>query len=80
MARNINSPDWFGSLDQIIDDMPQYRSLYRDNGLWYIYDETDTAVLYEQGVNEDFDDFIRRSYDAENIYHASVAAVSLNGE
>jgi hypothetical protein len=68
MARNILSPDWFGSLDQMLDDMPQNRCLYRDSGLWQIADETNTHILYRQGVNEDFDDFIRRAYNAENVY------------
>ncbi len=68
MARNILSPDWFGSLDQMLDDMPQNRCLYRDSGLWRISDEANEVVLYEQGANEDFDDFVRRAYQAENIY------------
>ena len=68
MARNILSPDWFGSLDQMLDDMPQNRCIYRDSGVWHIADEDNDVVLYEQGVNEDFDDFIRRAYQAENIY------------
>jgi hypothetical protein len=52
----------------MLDDMPQNRCLYRDSGLWHIADETNTDVLYRQGVNEDFDDFIRRAYNAENVY------------
>jgi hypothetical protein len=52
----------------MLDDMPQNRCLYRDSGLWQIADETNTHILYRQGVNEDFDDFIRRAYNAENVY------------
>jgi hypothetical protein len=79
MARNILSPDWFGSLDQMLDDMPQNRCLYRDGGRWQITDETNTDVLYQQGVNEDFDDFIRRAYDAENVYLSDSAEASSPG-
>ena len=79
MARNILSPDWFGSLDQMLDDMPQNRCLYRDSGLWHIADETNTDVLYRQGVNEDFDDFIRRAYDAENVYLSDSAEAFSHG-
>ena len=68
MARNILSPDWFGSLDQMLDDMPQNRCLYRDSGIWHIYDEGMTKCLFTQLVNEDFDDFIRRVYEVENVY------------
>lgn len=68
MGKNITSSDWFGSLDQMLDDMPQNRCLYRDSGLWKITDENNDTVLYQQGVDEDFDDFIRRAYEAENVY------------
>jgi len=79
MARNILSPDWFGSLDQMLDDMPQNRCLYRDSGLWRISDKDNNVALYEQGVNEDFDDFIRRAYDAENVYLSDGAEASSHG-
>lgn len=79
MARNILSPDWFGSLDQMLDDLPQNRCLYRDSGLWRISDEENNVVLYEQDVNEDFDDFIKRAYDAENVYLSDGAEASSHG-
>jgi len=63
----------------MLDDMPQNRCLYRDGGLWRITDETNTHVLYCQGVNEDFDDFILRAYDAENVYMSDSAAASSHG-
>ena len=66
---NILSKNWCGSLEQMLDDMPQNRCLYRDSGLWRISDEDNNTVLYEQGVNEDFSEFIERCYNAENIYH-----------
>lgn len=65
---NILHAKWFGSLEQMLDDMPQNRSLYRDSGCWRILSEQD-ETLYEQGVNEDFSDFIERAYNAENVYH-----------
>lgn len=68
MGKNITSSDWFGSLDQMLDDMPQNRCLYRDSGLWRITDENNDVVFYQQRVDEDFDDFIRRAYEAENVY------------
>jgi hypothetical protein len=68
MGKNITSPDWFGSLDQMLDDMPQNRCLYRDSGLWRITDESNEFVYYQQGVDEDFDDFILRAYSVENVY------------
>ena len=79
MARNILSPDLFGSLDQMLDDLPQNRCLYRDSGLWRISDEENNVVLYEQDVNEDFDDFIKRPYDAENVYLLDSAEASSHG-
>lgn len=79
MARNILSKDWWGSLDQMLDDMPQNRCLYRDSGLWRISDEDNNMVLYKQGVNEDFDDFIRRAYDAENVYLSYGTEASSHG-
>jgi len=66
---NILSKNWFGSLEQMLDDMPQNRCLYRDSGIWEIRDEDNNETLYEQGVNEDFDKFIERAYNADNIYH-----------
>lgn len=66
---NILDPNWYGSLEQMLDDMPQNRCLYRDSGLWRITDEDNNEVLYEQGIEEDFFDFIKRAYDKENIYH-----------
>lgn len=66
---NILDKNWFGSLEQMLDDMPQNRCLYRDSGLWNITDEENNVVLYEQRCDEEFFDFIKRAYDAENIYH-----------
>ena len=68
MSRNILSPDWWGSLEQMLDDLPQNQCLYRDSGLWRISDEDNSVVLYEQDANEDFDDFIKRAYEKENVY------------
>ena len=66
---NITDKNWFGSLEQMLDDMPQNRVLYRDSGLWRIYAEDFRTILFQQTANEDFDQFIRRAYEAENIYH-----------
>ena len=65
---NITDDNWFGSLEQMLDDMPQNRCLYRDSGLWHIYDETMTTELYRQTSDEDFEQFVRRAYDQENVY------------
>lgn len=69
---NILHPDYFGSTFQHLDDMPQNRILYRDSGKWRIETEDREVVLYSQGVNESFSEFIERAYNSENIYQPSV--------
>ena len=71
MARDQSSilhPRYFGSVFQMLDDMPQNRCLYCDSGLWRITDEANEVVHYKQDVNETFLAFITRAYEAGNIY------------
>jgi hypothetical protein len=71
MARDESSilhNNYWGSVFQMLDDMPQNRSLYRDSGLWSILDGDTDEPLYEQDANETFLEFITRAYNAENIY------------
>jgi hypothetical protein len=44
----------------IIDSLPQNRPLIKDSGLWQIYNDDLTEVIYRQGVNQSFRSFIRR--------------------
>ena len=52
----------------MLENIPQNRPLYKDSGLWQVrtYDMVD--VIFEQGVNESFFDFIKRVYDKENSF------------
>ena len=71
MARDQSSilhKHYFGSVFQMLDDMPQNRGLYRDSGLWVILDGDTDEELYTQDANETFLQFITRAYNAENIY------------
>ena len=65
---NCLHPDWCGSLEQMLDDMPENRPLYKDSGSWQIRSDDMEEVLYQQDVNEDFFQFITRAYMAENVY------------
>ena len=67
---NILSKNWFGSLEQMLDDMPQNRCLYRDSGIWEIRDEDNNTTIYRQEIEEDFDVFIFRCYNLENVYQS----------
>jgi len=66
---NILHPDWFGSLEQMLDDLPPNRPLVQDSGRWYIGSENLDIMFYQQRNDEDFFAFIKRAYEAENIYH-----------
>jgi hypothetical protein len=41
-------------------NFPESLALIKDSGLWTAYDETLTQVVYEQGLNESFADFMQR--------------------
>jgi hypothetical protein len=66
---NILDENWYGSLEQMLMDLPENRPLYKDSGLWQIRNDDMEEVLYQQDVNEDFSAFIFRAYTAENVWH-----------
>lgn len=56
-------------LSEMLNDLPENRPLYKDSGLWQIWDHEDwNDVLYQQELNETFKEFIRRCYESENIW------------
>ena len=65
---NITDANWFGSLEQMLADLPENRPLYKDSGRWSIRSEDLQIVFAVQLADEDFPTFIKRAYDAENIY------------
>ena len=55
-------------LIEMLDNLPENRPLYKDSGLWQIRTDDMEEVLYEQGANESFFDFIKRAYSKENFF------------
>ena len=47
----------------LIDSLPQNRPLYKDSGLWTIYDDDFETQILEQTVSEDFRQFLIRYYE-----------------
>lgn len=47
----------------LIDSLPQNRPLYKDSGLWTIYDDKFETAIFEQTANEDFRQFLVRYYE-----------------
>ena len=66
--RKFDQIKYYGSLEQMLDDLPENRPLYKDSGTWEIRSEDLDTTYFTQGVNESFGDFIRRAYVAENYY------------
>lgn len=66
---SILDKDYWGGMEQMMDDMPKNRVLYCDGGLWTIYAEDFETVLYRMEGSECLKDFITRAYKAENVYH-----------
>lgn len=58
----------FGSLAQMLHDMPENRPLYKDSGSWQVRSDDMEQVLYQQDANETFHAFVLRCYTAENVY------------
>ena len=55
-------------LIEMLNNLPENRPLYKDSGLWQIRSDDMNEVLYEQGVDESFYDFIKRAFDDENSF------------
>lgn len=53
-------------IDQMMTNLPENRPLYQDSGLWQVRTEDMEDVLFQQGCNETFTDFIRRVFNADN--------------
>lgn len=52
----------------MLENIPENRPLYKDSGLWQVRTDDMEDVIFEQGVNESFFDFIKRVYDKENSF------------
>lgn len=55
-------------LIEMLNNLPENRPLYKDSGLWQIRTDDIEEVLYQQGANEGFFDFIKRAYTKENCF------------
>jgi len=55
-------------LATMLENLPHNRPLYNDSGLWQIRTDDMEDVIFEQGVNESFFDFILRAYNKENSF------------
>ncbi|MBC7486118.1 MAG: hypothetical protein H7282_05150 [Cytophagaceae bacterium] len=51
------------SLD--LEDIDKNLSLYKEYGLWQVENDETKVILYTQGTNETFADFIQRVIDGE---------------
>lgn len=58
-------------LATMLENIPQNRPLYKDSGRWQIRTDDMEDVIFEQGVNESFFDFILRAYNKENSFMAA---------
>jgi hypothetical protein len=65
-------------LIEMLENLPQNRPLYKDSGLWQIRTDDMAEVLYDQGVNESFFDFIKRVSDNENNYYIEFCWSAIN--
>jgi hypothetical protein len=52
-----------GGIADIIDSLPPNRPLYKDSGLWTIYDDFTDREIIRQGVTESFTEFILRYFN-----------------
>jgi hypothetical protein len=55
-------------LELMIDAIPENKPLYKDSGQWQVRTDDMEEVLFQQKLNEDFFDFIKRVYEADNLY------------
>ncbi len=53
---------------EMLENLPENRPLYKDSGLWQIRTDDMEDVIFQQGVNESFFDFIKRAYDKDNSF------------
>lgn len=58
-------------LSTMLKNLPENRPLYKDSGLWQIRTDDMEDVIFEQGVNESFFDFIKRAFIKENSFMAA---------
>ena len=65
VARSLSAAN---ELTDMIDNIPENRPLYKDSGLWQVRSEDMEDVIFQQGVNESFYEFIKRVFDAGNSY------------
>jgi len=56
------------TLEFMLDNLLENRPLYKDSGLWQIRTDDMEEVIFEQGVNETFYDFIHRVFDVKNVF------------
>ncbi len=52
----------------MLNNLPENRPLYKDSGSWQIRTDDMEEVLYHQGANESFFDFIKRAFREENDF------------
>jgi hypothetical protein len=55
-------------LTTMLENIPQNRPLYKDSGSWQVRTDDMEEVIFEQGVEESFFDFIKRVYTKENSF------------
>ena len=55
----------------MLENIPENRPLYKDSGRWQVRTDDMVDVIFDQGVDESFYDFIKRVYDKENSFMAS---------
>ena len=55
-------------LTDMIDNIPENKPLYKDSGLWQVRSDDMEEVCFQQNVNETFHEFIKRVFDADNLY------------
>ena len=48
------------TLAEMLNDLPENRPLYKDSGLWQIRSDDMRIVIFEQNVNDTFEEFIGR--------------------
>ena len=47
----------------LVDSLPENRPLYKDSGLWTIYDDDFEIPILKQTASEDFRQFLIRYYE-----------------
>ena len=56
------------SLVTMLENIPPNRPLYKDSGLWQVRTDDMEGIIFEQGVEETFFEFITRVYNKENSF------------